>query len=45
MMDGKEKRVEESMERGKMSGTMDMDEGKRRRSIRGQVTTVISRRK
>ena len=45
MTDGKEKRAEESMERGTMSGTMDMDEVKRRRSIRRRVTTVISRKK
>ena len=45
MTEGKDKRVEESMERGTMSGTMDMDEVKRRRSIRRSVTTVIGRRK
>ena len=45
MADGKQMRVKESMERGMTSGTMDMFKGRRRRSIGGRVTTVISRRK
>ena len=45
MTDGKQMRAEESMGKGTMSGTIDMDEGRRRRSIRGRVTNVIRRRK